>query len=214
MIYRHNRVNKKKIEVPEPEKTTFYIIRHGQTPLNANDEIRGWLNVPLDDKGHKDARKMGEELKNEGIDCLYVSDLLRTRETAQEIQKESGIPIKEVVFWLRPWNLGKYTGKPVKDSMASIKHYATDEPLISIPEGESFYEFKNRFFEGIFGLRYGGKKIGLVTHHRNDRLFAAWERAGMLDNRALDLDVMFQKGIKPGTWRKQGDEVDTEGSDT
>ncbi len=210
MIYQHNRISRKGVE---PEKTTFYIIRHGETPLNQNDEIRGWLDVPLAPEGRRRAYETGKELKKAGVECLYVSDLKRTRETAEEIHRASGIPIAELSFWLRPWNLGKYTGKPVKESIASIQHYASDEPLTPIPDGESFHEFMNRFFEGLMCHMYEGRKVGLVTHHRDDRLFAAWEAAGKKENRELDLDVMFEKGINPGTWRKEGTKISTKGSD-
>ncbi len=195
-------------------KTIFYIIRHGETTLNADDEIRGWIDVPLNQKGMRDAFKIGEELKDKGIDCLYVSDLKRTKQTAEEIHKASGIPIEEMCHWLRPWDLGKFTGKQIKSVIGEIQRYATNEPLTAIPEGESFYEFKNRFLGGIMGLRYLGKKVGIVTHHRNDRVFAAWEAMGMPDNKALDFEVMFEKGIEPGTWRKEGTKITTQGSDT
>lgn len=210
MIYQRNRVNK---HIIEPEKSVFYIVRHGETPLNKNDEIRGWLDVPLDEEGKRMAYETGKQLKKEGIDCMYVSDLLRTRETAEEIHRASGIPITELAYWLRPWNLGEFTGKPVQDSIKKIQKYASDEPLTRIPEGESFHEFVNRFFEGLAPHMYEGRKIALVTHHRDDRLFAAWEAAGMLENHKLDLDVMFEKGINPGTWRKQGTKISTKGQD-
>lgn len=212
MIHQNNRVRKK--EVREQKPTTFVIIRHGQTPMNRDDEIRGWLDVPLTEKGKKEARRIGEELKNQGIDCLYVSDLKRARETAEEIHKISGIPIDEVSFWLRPWNLGKFTAHPVKEVIGDIKKYASETPLTSIPDGECFHEFVNRFLGGVMGLKYLGKKIGLVTHHRNDRVFAAWEKMGMPDNKELDLSVMFEKGIDPGTWRMEGEEISTLGSDS
>ena len=210
MIYQRNRISHKPIEVP---KTEFFIIRHGETPLNQHDEIRGWLDVPLAPKGREMAYEMGKELKKAGVECLYVSDLLRTKETAQEIHKASGIPIAELSYWLRPWDLGKYTGKPVKECIANIQHYASDEPLTAIPEGESFHEFTNRFFDGLMSHMFEGRKVGLVTHHRVDRLFAAWEAAGRQENRKLDLDVMFEKGINPGTFRKEGTKISVKGSD-
>ncbi len=55
--------------------------------------------------------------------------------------------------------------------------------------------------------------VTIDVNHRNDRVFAAWEAAGMKDNKDLNLKFMFQKGIKPGRWRKQGEQIDTEGFD-
>ncbi len=205
-IHQSNRVR-----LHVPKDAIFIIIRHGETALNHNDEIRGWLDVPLDEGGKKRAAQTGKELRNKGIYGLLASDLKRTRETAEIISKVSDIPILETAHWLRPWNVGKFTAKPVKEVIAEIHDYASEKPLTQIPDGESFQEFKNRFLEGIESARmmYSDKVIGLVTHHRNDRLFAAWEKEGCPKNKSIDFSVLFQEGIQPGHWRREGEQIET-----
>ncbi len=192
------------------------IVRHGETPLNANDEIRGMIDVPLDEKGIERAHDTGKELSRIGVYGLLVSDLKRTRQTAEIISKEAGIPILEVTECLYPWNLGKFTGKPVTEVIKEIQDYAMNKPLTKIPEGESFHNFINRFLDYADGLpiRYMDKTVALVTHHRNERAMAAWYKAGCLPNHALDLHVMFQEGIDPGDWRWSDEKIETPKKDS
>ncbi len=192
------------------------IVRHGETPLNVNGEIRGMIDVPLDENGIKKAHETGKHLSRIGVYGLLVSDLKRTKETAEIISKESGIPILEVTPCLRPWDLGKFTGKPVKEVIKEIQRYATDTPLTPIPEGESFHSFVSRCLDYVDGLplMYMGKTIALVTHHRDERVMAAWYKAGCLRNHELDLKVMFQEGIDPGDWRWEDEKIETPKKDS
>lgn len=59
-----------------------YFIRHGQTTSNAAATHAGWAPVELTDKGKKQAEETREILKNVVFDRIYVSDLVRTRQTA------------------------------------------------------------------------------------------------------------------------------------
>ncbi|MBW2970484.1 histidine phosphatase family protein, partial [Candidatus Woesearchaeota archaeon] len=49
------------------------IVRHGQTIENAKKICQGQSLGTLSEKGIKQAKKIGERLKNEKIDKIYVS---------------------------------------------------------------------------------------------------------------------------------------------
>jgi broad specificity phosphatase PhoE len=182
---------------------TLYIVRHGQTKMNNDtdtsaDRIRGWSDIPLVAEGRKEAALAAKKLKHRGIELIFCSDLSRAEETAQIIGKALGIkpiPIKA----LRPWNLGRLTGQTTKEALPQIATYVRETPNKAVPEGESFDNFRDRFFEGLEEIisKANGKVICIVTHHRNERLLVAWDEAGLQDHKT-DLDEFLQKGDPPG----------------
>lgn len=75
--------------------TTLIIARHGNT-FEAGEPPRrvgGRTDLPLTQKGYEQARAIGRYLKaNKMIpDVVYVSNLIRTQETAKTAIKESGV---------------------------------------------------------------------------------------------------------------------------
>lgn len=189
-----------------------FIIRHGQTDLNARDVIRGWFNPPLDEKGIMEARRLGEEMAENGVelDGLITSDLLRCVETSLEVSKMTGIPILETTKVLRPWNVGTLTGTDGKSAHKVMMEHARKFPNkpVGAPDtddfiggAESFNVFRHRMLTGIIGIlnRNRGLKIGLVSHSRGERCLHAWVAAGCPADLSLDLDVFGAPGEAPAT---------------
>lgn len=183
---------------------TIYIVRHGATKLNNQtdtsvDRIRGWKDVPLVEEGRRDARKAALKLKGKDIDAIVSSDLCRASETARIIGKAIGLKV-ELSHKLRPWNLGKFTGTSTKEALPQIAEYARNKPDTPVPDGESFNQFKARAFEGFAEAiaAHPGKTILIVTHHRDERLIEAWDKAGQKPDHAIDMGTFLQKGDPPG----------------
>ena len=63
----------------------LYLVRHGQTPYNAERRLQGQTDIPLSDVGRAQARALGERLKKDGVrfGALYCSRLQRAKETAR-----------------------------------------------------------------------------------------------------------------------------------
>lgn len=99
-------------------KNTYYLLRHGrnihQTELK--DVCYGWPEdeVPceLDSEGVKQVALSGMKLMDKGIDLIYSSDILRTRQTAEIVS--SMLQIERIVYdeRLRDLNWGIYAGGP------------------------------------------------------------------------------------------------------
>lgn len=65
---------------------SIYLVRHGQTHLNAQNIMHGsGIDVPLNDKGLKQAKELAEKLKFEHFDICFCSPLERARMTAMQI---------------------------------------------------------------------------------------------------------------------------------
>lgn len=59
-----------------------YIVRHGESEGNANKVHSGWGAFPLTPKGKEQAEETGKILRPIPFDRIFVSDLVRTQETA------------------------------------------------------------------------------------------------------------------------------------
>ena len=71
--------------------TRLYLVRHGATPLSAEDRFSGAANVFLSDEGRSQAEHLANRLANDHIDAIYASPLDRTLETANILAKPHGI---------------------------------------------------------------------------------------------------------------------------
>ena len=175
-------------------------IRHGSTALNAGpdkDRIRGWVDVPLDDKGIKEAESIGRELAlmKAKPRVLFSSDLQRAAKTAHIISQMAGIPLAPPEHGLRPWNLGHFQGVESAKIAPQMKMFVNN-PGHRVPGGESFNEFRTRFFSTMRGLLAKTQfRMGIISHHRNERLLAASEKTGW---QGFDKTEFTRHGSPPG----------------
>ncbi|WP_050613857.1 histidine phosphatase family protein [Bacillus testis] len=65
--------------------TKIALIRHGNTAWNTEKRAQGSSNIPLDEAGMAQGKKLAERLSEESWDVLYSSDLLRAKQTAELI---------------------------------------------------------------------------------------------------------------------------------
>lgn len=179
----------------------IYLIRHGATALNSEsggvDRIRGWKNVQLSEKGREEIKALAQKLKDSGIKTLVSSDLDRAAETAHAIAATTGARVT-LTKQFRPWDLGEFTGQESSSIHPVIADFATRKPDTKIPGGEAFNEFRYRVFNGLREYLWQNPDdlLGIVTHHRDERLLKAWIEKGQPRNLGLDLNVMFRHGEK------------------
>ena len=75
----------------------IYVIRHGETRLNATGTLQGWMDVPLNENGIKLARITGENMRPIRFDRCISSPLVRALDTAKIVLESSGnadVPIE------------------------------------------------------------------------------------------------------------------------
>lgn len=161
----------------------IFLGRHGSTRLNSEDKLRGWLDVPLDKDGIKEANEMGERMSKTSIDRIYASDLDRADHTAQIVAEHHNLrPILRQ--WFRPINFGDLNGKSLKDigpELDRITKIWETNPDYEVPNGESFSEFQSRNLQGLHTILKAAndnEQIMLVAHLRNAILFHAVATTG------------------------------------
>jgi probable phosphoglycerate mutase len=140
---------------------TILIVRHGETDGNAA-RILQRADVPLNERGVRQAELLARRLSAQGFVHLLCSDLVRARMTAAPIASLSGIAIEESPL-LQERNFGDLRGMP-------YAAFAEDPfgPDVAPPNGESWPMFHARVAEAfalIVSRRLGvNGTLVVVTH--------------------------------------------------
>jgi broad specificity phosphatase PhoE len=87
----------------------IYLFRHGRTDWNAEGRIQGHLDVPLNDEGRAQARRLLAPLARLGVEAYLSSDLSRARETAEIARGRRTVPL-HTHPGLREIHLGELQG--------------------------------------------------------------------------------------------------------
>ncbi|HLC84335.1 MAG TPA: histidine phosphatase family protein [Candidatus Nanoarchaeia archaeon] len=141
------------------------LVRHGETDYNVQKLNQGWADSKLTEKGIEQARAVGQRLKDEKVDVAYFSDLLRTRESAEEILKIIKLPT-QVLQWLRERNLGEFEHKALGSMKVFVQTHGLDLLSLKPKGGESILEFRERVKQGFDTLskKEKGRTVLLITH--------------------------------------------------
>lgn len=67
-----------------------FVVRHGQTAWNIEKILQGHQDIPLNDEGHKQAKLLGNRLKDIDFDVWISSDLKRCIQTTKGIEAGAG----------------------------------------------------------------------------------------------------------------------------
>jgi broad specificity phosphatase PhoE len=128
---------------PDQDCVLVYVVRHGETVLNAQNAFRGNKNVPLNDSGKADAQNLADIFKDVDISHIISSDRTRAKSTAAAIASKKKQPV-HLSANLRALDVGKFSGeKRNKENVEALQHYI-DNPDEEIPGGESLSTFKSR----------------------------------------------------------------------
>jgi broad specificity phosphatase PhoE len=147
-----------------------YIVRHGETDYNATGRWQGFLDIPLNDQGRKQAAHLARYLQEQGetIDRIYTSDLTRARETADIIAQAFGLDAQPELR-LRETNVGVFQGltNPEIDAQyGEIRLQWNNDEHYAVPNGESRIQVQQRMMEvwhewtGHLALRH----LMIVSH--------------------------------------------------
>src|SRR5260221_2438584 len=71
--------------------TRVHLVRHGATPLTAENRFSGAIGVELSDEGRRQVELLATRLKDDGIRAVYASPLSRTLETARILAAPLGL---------------------------------------------------------------------------------------------------------------------------
>ena len=164
-ILNHGRLEQKKIV-----KTTFYLIRHGETDWNVTGRWQGHADVPLNEIGRAQARRLAERIRTQGprFDALYSSDLQRAWETAGAVAAVTDLS-PQPLPQLREIDVGSWsglTGAEVRAHDGETYERIQSGEDVARGGGERFLDLYTRVVAAIEQLAraHTGQLLGLVTH--------------------------------------------------
>lgn len=138
------------------------ICRHGETELNAGNCFRGWLDVPLDENGERQARDTAAFLKqNYDVKHIFASPLFRAVTTAETFAKLANLSVAQD-RGLLPWHVGTFSGQPKKQYMPALKLFV-QSPEVTMPNGESLQDFEDRAYAFYREKFQNAAKLGLMA---------------------------------------------------
>lgn len=153
---------------------------HSTTLDNERGIATGWLPGELSPQGRENARELGERRRDDGIACVFTSDLARAVETVEIAFAGSSIEIREDER-LRECNYGELNGVPVEQLEPRSRFI--DEPF---PGGQSYRDCV-RLMAGFLAdveREFDGRRV-LVIGHSAQR----WALRELLDGVPLRLLV-------------------------
>lgn len=151
------------------KRTTFYLVRHGESEGNAARVFTGQTDSPLTERGRRQAEAIADELATVKFDRIVTSDLSRTRDTADTIARRHGMAV-EVTRELREIDVGDRTGASF-DEVRGLPNWS-DDGFVAWPNGETLDQVMKRILGVIDRLtrESPGQKILIVGHGGVNRI--------------------------------------------
>jgi len=129
------------------QRPPIYFIRHGQTDWNVQGLIQGWTDIPLNEKGHNQARAVAAALRHVPYFTpdfdFVVSPLLRARQTMGYIAEALELDPQQIAIEpaITELGFGVWEGRPFWELKASPIYPAHPEDRYNWrPEAGESYE--------------------------------------------------------------------------
>lgn len=149
----------------------LYLVRHGETESNRLGLALGRDDVPLNERGRWQAKRLGRALASEPLAAVYASPLVRALDTARAVAEPHGLTV-EIDERLVEMEIGEVDGlsfdevrKRYPDLLAA---WAGEQgPTRAMPGGERLLDVQERAWQAVSELaaRNADESIAVVTHN-------------------------------------------------
>ncbi|WP_297526532.1 histidine phosphatase family protein [Thiohalobacter sp.] len=163
----------------------LYLMRHGHSEYNALGLCNDDPGVPvhLTRKGRAQAEAAAARLREVPLEAMIASELPRTRETAEIVNRFHGVPI-HVHPALNDIRTG-FDGRPVAEYFAATR---PDRLRIRPPGGESVLDYRERVLGFVDWLAQQPWQVLLVVAHEETLRILNAHFTGLPEDRLLDQD--------------------------
>ncbi len=156
------------------------LVRHGKTVWNAEGRYQGKMDIPLNEEGREQARKVGEALKDFPVKAVYSSPLSRCKDTASEIAKHHGLEV-QVKEGFKEIDHGQWEGmlaSEVEEKYPELLKLWREKPSqVKMPEGESLkdvYDRAVKAFEEVVSKHSDEDLIVIVGHDATNKVLMCY----------------------------------------
>jgi len=147
---------------------TVYLARHGETAWSASGQHTGLTDVPLTERGERDARRLGERLAGMKFAKVFTSPLQRAARTCELAGFGAAA---EVDRDLVEWNYGEYEGRRTSEIRAERPDWQLFRD--GCPAGESPHQVGARADRVVGRVRAVGGDVLVFSSGHFLRVFAA-----------------------------------------
>ncbi|ADU97305.1 alpha-ribazole phosphatase [Thermovibrio ammonificans] len=152
------------------------LVRHGKTVWNAEGRYQGKMDIPLNEEGKEQARRVGEALKGFPVKAVYSSPLSRCRDTAAEIAKHHNLEV-QVKEGFKEIDHGEWEGllasEVEKKYPELLKLWRTRPAEVKMPGGESLrdvYDRAVKAFNEVVSSHSDEDLIVIVGHDATNKV--------------------------------------------
>ena len=149
----------------------LFLVRHGETESNRLGLALGRADVPLNDRGRWQARRLARALASEALAAVYSSPLSRALDTARAIAHEHGLQVQIEQGFIE-MDIGETEGLPFADVRSRFPGFlevwaSAQGPAQAMPGGERLIDVQARAWETIqtIASRHPEEVACVVTHN-------------------------------------------------
>jgi probable phosphoglycerate mutase len=162
-----------------------YLVRHGETAWTRSGQHTGRTDIPLTERGERDARDLGARLRGLTFAKVLTSPLQRARRTGELAGFGESAEIDPD---LMEWDYGDYEGRRTSDIRAERPGWRLFED--GCPGGETLAEVSTRADRVIARVRALEGDVLIFAHRDILRILAArWVALPGLEARRLYLET-------------------------
>jgi broad specificity phosphatase PhoE len=147
----------------------LFAIRHGETAWTRERRFSGARDIPLTERGQRQAEAVARALAREAIAAVYTSPLVRARASAEIIARPHGLPVSvEPAF--REMAFGEWEGltrdEVERGAAPMMETWRTAPERAAPPGGERLTDVATRVDKALQELRdtHSGEAVVLVSH--------------------------------------------------
>lgn len=168
----------------------LYLIRHAKTSWNDRGLWQGNVDIPLNDEGYLQAKKLAQRFSGLSIEAIYTSPLSRSYQTAEEISKVLlQQPIVESS--LRECEISLWNGLTMSETLEKYENqykYWSMNPLATVEGVESLQNVQNRTVSAIQQISSSHRgNVIVVSHAIAIKMVICW---------VLGLPIPFSKNFR------------------
>jgi len=150
------------------ELPIIYLARHGETAWSLSGQHTGVTDLPLTERGERNARQLGERLKGLAFAKVFTSPLQRAIRTCELAGFGAAA---EADRDLMEWNYGEYEGRRTAEILAERPDWQLFRD--GCPKGESPSEVGKRADRVVSRVRAVHGNVLLFSSGHFSRVFAA-----------------------------------------
>jgi probable phosphoglycerate mutase len=138
-------------------RVRLWLVRHGATDWSEAGRLNGWTDVPLNERGRSQAKRLADELDVKVFAAVWTSDLSRSEETARlaVLGAVADSRLREIDFGELEGRIWEECPQGTRDALLAFEGFQA-------PGGETVPELRRRVHEFLRGLGEGDHLV--FTH--------------------------------------------------